>query len=76
MAEGGSGQGERLTVAWKAAIIAALVIALANSGIDSVRSREDQRFHNHEKRIDELENRLRNLPVPSRAEANTPEAGG
>jgi hypothetical protein len=47
---------------WKVAIIAQLVIALANSGISSLRSREDVRFENHEKRIDGLENKTRSSP--------------
>jgi hypothetical protein len=51
----------RLTIGWKGAIIVALLFAIGNSGVDALRNREEQRFQNHEKRIDELENRIRSL---------------
>jgi hypothetical protein len=56
-----SDMGRPLTGGWKLAIVAALVIALANSGIDSLRSREQQHHRNHEQRIDALENKIREL---------------
>ena len=47
---------QALTRGWKIAIVLALVIALANSGISTLQEREDDRFKNHEDRIDKLEN--------------------
>lgn len=61
LTKGGAKSEGQLTTGWKIMIIAALAIALANSGISSLRNREDDRFDNHEKRIDDLENKTRSL---------------
>lgn len=47
--------GQPLTRGWKFTILFALIVALANSGVETLRSREDQRYQNHEQRIDALE---------------------
>ncbi|MDX2036597.1 MAG: hypothetical protein SFX72_08090 [Isosphaeraceae bacterium] len=51
----------RLTAGWKAAIVVALLGALGNTGINSLRDREEQRHRNHERRIDSLESKIRKL---------------
>ena len=53
--------GKPLTTGWKVAIVAALLIALGNTGVGALRSQEEQHFRNHEKRIDDLENQVREL---------------
>jgi len=53
--------GRPLTTGWKVAIVAALVTALVNSGVASLRSQEERRFQNHEMRVDDLENKVREL---------------
>jgi hypothetical protein len=60
--EGNATGAGTLTTGWKVAIIAALLIALANSGISGLRDREDERFENHKQRIDALENKTSGLP--------------
>ena len=45
-----------LTTGWKITIVVALLIALANGGVSALSEREQQRFANHEDRIDKLEN--------------------
>lgn len=47
---------QTLGCGWKIAIILALLVALANSGLSTLKEREDDRFSNHEDRIDKLEN--------------------
>lgn len=47
---------QAFTGGWKITIIGALLIALANGGISGLRDRENDRFKNHEARMDELEN--------------------
>lgn len=62
MAEGGTtDRGQPLTTGWKVAIVAALLIAVGNTGVSNLRSREEQRHQNHERRIDALENKVREL---------------
>lgn len=52
-----SDSNQGLTTGWKVAIVVALLAAFSgHSGITTLRSRESDRFQNHEKRIDELEN--------------------
>ena len=53
--------GQPLTTRWKIAIVAALLIALANGGVDAVRRDAECRYQNHEQRIDLLENKVREL---------------
>jgi len=48
--------GQDLTRGWKITIIAALVIALANGGVSTLRKNVNKDLANHEKRIDKLEN--------------------
>ena len=52
-----------LTAGWKIAIVLALLIALANGGLSALSQREQERFTNHEERIDKLENVVRGNEV-------------
>lgn len=54
-----SDSGRPLTTGWKIAIVAALLIALANGGVSALREQGERQFRNHEERIDDLENRVR-----------------
>jgi hypothetical protein len=62
MADGGAtNRGQPLTTGWKVGIVAALLIAAGNTGVSSLRGREEERHQNHERRIDALENKIREL---------------
>jgi len=51
-----SDSSQPFTLGWKIAVVIALIVALANGGLSTLQEREDDRFKNHEARIDELEN--------------------
>ena len=51
-----SDSSQPFTFGWKIAVVIALIVALANSGLSKLQDRENDRFENHEARIDELEN--------------------
>ena len=59
------------TRGWKIAIVIALVVALANSGMSTLGDREQRRFENHEGRIDELENMVRGNDVGTASRENS-----
>ena len=59
--DGGSDGGQPLTTGWKVAIVTALLVALGNTGVSGLRSREQQHHQNHELRIDALENQVKEL---------------